>query len=130
MMGNWDLAMLDGMPKAHTDIDRMLVEIGAFWAGEPARPRPRFMRSFVPTLTIELEPDITMLAFHGSPRSHDDFIFATTPDEELALMLGPRARRCSSAATRTCSSSAGCPARCSSTPAASASPSGAGGRTR
>jgi putative phosphoesterase len=88
VMGNWDLAMLDGMPKAHTEIDRMLVEIGAFWAGSLRDHDREFMRSFVPTLTLELEQGITMLAFHGSPRSPDDFIFATTPDEELALMLG------------------------------------------
>lgn len=88
VMGNWDLAMLDGMPKAHTEIDRMLVEIGAFWTGSLRDHDREFMRSFVPSLTLELEPGISMLAFHGSPRSPDDFIFATTPDEELAMMLG------------------------------------------
>jgi putative phosphoesterase len=88
VMGNWDIAMLDGMPTAHTEIDQMLVEIGAFWA-ERLRPSDHeFMRTFVPTLMLEPEPGIKMLCFHGSPRSPDDFVFATTPDEELAMMLG------------------------------------------
>jgi putative phosphoesterase len=88
VMGNWDLAMLDGMPQAHSEIDTMLVEIGAFWAGS-LRPHDReFMRTFVPTLTLELDAGISMHCFHGSPRSPDDFIFATTPDEELAMLLG------------------------------------------
>jgi putative phosphoesterase len=88
VMGNWDIAMLDGMPDAHTDIDRMLVEIGAFWAGSLQQHDRDFMRTFVPSLTLEIEPGIKMLCFHGSPRSLDDFIFATTPDEELAMMIG------------------------------------------
>ena len=88
VVGNWDLAMLDGMPDPKTDIDQMLVEIGAFWAGSLREHDRAFMRTFVPSLTLELDPGISMLCFHGSPRSPDDFVFATTPDEELAMMLG------------------------------------------
>ena len=40
-----------------------------------------------PTLELSLGSDRTLLCFHGSPRSFDDTIVATTPEEELAGML-------------------------------------------
>lgn len=48
-----------------------------------------FTRGFVPTLDLELD-GFDALCFHGSPRSYDDWIFATTPDDELAGMLDAR----------------------------------------
>ncbi|TMK27422.1 MAG: metallophosphoesterase family protein [Actinobacteria bacterium] len=36
---------------------------------------------------LRLDDDTTLLAFHGSPRSFDDEILATTPDEKLEAML-------------------------------------------
>ncbi len=46
------------------------------------------MRSFVPRLELPLDDGEIALCFHGSPASYDDFIFATTPDEELRRMFG------------------------------------------
>ena len=44
------------------------------------------MRSFAPTLEIQLG-DRRIVCFHGSPHSYDDWIFSTTPEEELRAMF-------------------------------------------
>jgi len=36
---------------------------------------------------IRLDENLTLLLFHGSPRSFDDYIYATTSDDELESML-------------------------------------------
>jgi len=66
----------------------MLAEIAAFWADELTEEDRAYMRGFVPFLELELGNGTTALCFHGSPRSNEDWIFATTPDEELAALFG------------------------------------------
>lgn len=44
---------------------------------------------FKPVVTLPMEAGQSMLCIHGSPRSPGERILATTPDEELANMLGP-----------------------------------------
>lgn len=46
-----------------------------------------FIRAFPPTLTIPLASDAALLCCHGSPRSYDEVIAATTPDAALDAML-------------------------------------------
>jgi predicted phosphodiesterase len=46
------------------------------------------IRSFAPTLDVELDDGFTIRAFHGSPRSYDDLIFPHTPDGEVEHLLG------------------------------------------
>jgi predicted phosphodiesterase len=46
------------------------------------------IRSFAPTLDVELDDGFTLRAFHGSPRSFDDLIFPHTPDAEVERLLG------------------------------------------
>lgn len=61
------------------------------WAAEQFSPEDRkFMASFQPTVTVQLENDASLLCFHGSPRSNTEVILATTPDDELEAMLGGR----------------------------------------
>jgi predicted phosphodiesterase len=45
------------------------------------------VRTFSPTLTRTLPGGAELLCFHGSPRSFDDAITATTPDDTLDAML-------------------------------------------
>ena len=47
-----------------------------------------FIRAFPPTLTIPLDGDAALLCRHGSPRSYDEVIAATTPDVALDAMFG------------------------------------------
>jgi len=46
------------------------------------------IRSFAPTLDVELDDGFTLRAFHGSPRSFDDLIFPHTPDAEVERLFG------------------------------------------
>ena len=43
--------------------------------------------TFKPTLPLELEDGTTILCFHGSPNSFEDFVFATTADDDLKRMF-------------------------------------------
>lgn len=87
VMGNWDAAFLNAMPDPQDEIGRMLVELAEWWAASLTPADREFMQSFAPTLDVRVG-EVDVLCFHGSPRSHDDQIYATTPDEELRAMLG------------------------------------------
>ena len=41
------------------------------------------IRSFAPTLDVELDDGFTLRAFHGSPHSYDDVILPDTPDAQV-----------------------------------------------
>ncbi|MGH3131551.1 MAG: metallophosphoesterase family protein, partial [Gaiellaceae bacterium] len=88
IMGNWDEWFLNGMPSAADDVGRKLVEIGAWWADALTDEDRAFMMGFQPLLQLTLSEDATMLCYHGSPSSFNDWLFATTPDEDVARMLG------------------------------------------
>jgi predicted phosphodiesterase len=46
------------------------------------------IRSFVPTLDVELDDGMTLRAFHGSPHSYDDVLLPDTPDAQVERLLG------------------------------------------
>ncbi|HEY8601218.1 MAG TPA: metallophosphoesterase family protein [Thermomicrobiales bacterium] len=46
-----------------------------------------YLGTFPPTLTMPLDGGHTLLCCHGSPRSYDDVIAATTPDDALDACL-------------------------------------------
>ena len=87
IMGNWDAWSIDGMPRPTLPVEEKLYAIGAYWADRLSDEARDFIRSFAPTLEVELETDRTLLCFHGSPNSFDHWIVATTPDAEVAAML-------------------------------------------
>jgi putative phosphoesterase len=86
VMGNWDAAFLGDMPLPRDEVGRKLVEIGEWWSNFLSSADREFMQSFVPTLDLQLD-GAQAVCFHGSPRSFDDWILATTPDPELKAML-------------------------------------------
>ena len=90
IMGNWDAWSVDGMPEPTAPVEEKLYDLGAYWAERLTDDDREFIRSFVAPLEVELEPEPvpTLLCFHGSPRSFDHWIVATTPDDEVATMLG------------------------------------------
>ncbi len=53
-----------------------------------ARADLDFVKSFQPRIEIPLTPSKTLLCYHGSPQSNNDVMLATTPDENIAAMLG------------------------------------------
>lgn len=48
----------------------------------------KFMKAFQPTVTINLETDLDLLCFHGSPTDFDDVILPTTSEEDFLKFLG------------------------------------------
>jgi diadenosine tetraphosphatase ApaH/serine/threonine PP2A family protein phosphatase len=66
----------------------MLYEIGEWWATLLDEGDRTFVRTFVPTLDVQVTDGPLMYCFHGSPLSFSDWIFSTTPDDELERMLG------------------------------------------
>ena len=86
IMGNWDAAFLGDMPEPQDKIGEQLVEIGEWWASYLSEADREFMASFVPVHRQEVG-STPVLFFHGSPRSYDEWIFSTTPDDELKAMF-------------------------------------------
>jgi putative phosphoesterase len=59
------------------------------WAIQQFAPADiEFMRAFQPRVELRLENGKTLLGFHGSPQADTHVIWATTPDDELARLLG------------------------------------------
>lgn len=46
-----------------------------------------YLRAFQPTISLRLGDGVTLLCYHGSPRSYDERITAETPDDALHEML-------------------------------------------
>ena len=89
VQGNWDAWFVDGMPAPKDEMEGRLIQIGECWADKLSDDDLAFMRTFVPTLDLQLDGE-TALCFHGSPRSNEEQILATTSDEELTEMLDGR----------------------------------------
>ena len=92
--------------------DRALLEdpgegLADKWVADQLGERHRDYLANLPE-TIELDVDGLgrVLFCHGSPRSDEEMILKTTPDEWLGTCSGASKRTSSSAATRTCSSTA------------------------
>jgi predicted phosphodiesterase len=89
VMGNWDAAFIGRLPAANDELSQLLNEIHGWWREQLSPEDLEFAGGFVPTIELELD-GFDALLFHGSPRSYDEWIFATTPDDELAEMFDAR----------------------------------------
>jgi putative phosphoesterase len=88
VMGNWDACLLGAEPQLHGEIPEMLAEVCTWSAAQLAPAQQEYVRTFKDTYEVRLDENVTLLAFHGSPRSFDDYIYATTSDDEVEAMLG------------------------------------------
>jgi putative phosphoesterase len=86
VLGNWDAFYLGARPAAETEVARMLAEIADFWGEALTDEHRAFIETFVPRLDLHAGAT-DVVCVHGSPKSYDDWIFSTTPDEELAELL-------------------------------------------
>lgn len=89
VMGNADAELLADPPDLNEldDDSRKIAEISA-WATAQFNDRDRdFLHAFQPTMSLDLGAAGLLLCCHGSPRSYDDEIRASTPDEELDFLL-------------------------------------------
>lgn len=88
VMGNADDAQLRPLSVAKAgDEARKIAEIDRWCSEQLSAEHLGFIRGFQPTLNVSLGSGHTLLCFHGSPRSFDEVIVVTTPDDELDRML-------------------------------------------
>jgi putative phosphoesterase len=88
VMGNTDAWALDPQPHPLRNADSPRFNDVEFWgAAQLTADDLAFIRTFQPIVQLTLDNDITLLCYHGSPRSYHDVILGTTPDDELRVMF-------------------------------------------
>lgn len=89
VMGNADAELLRPIPEKQGSDDNMrrIADIDRWCAEQLSSADLDYLREFRPTLETSLDHGRTLLCFHGSPRSFDDAIVATTLEGELGRMF-------------------------------------------
>ena len=85
VMGNTDAWLLD--PALAEGSSAPVLAITEWCRAQLSADDLAYLRAFPPTLARTLPGGADLLCFHGSPRSFDDAITATTPDTTLDRML-------------------------------------------
>ena len=92
VMGNADDFLLSGVDTGAEPIDaarrHTLDDVRAWTLSRLSADDQAFIAAFQPTVTLPLDDERNLLAFHGSPHSYDDIILPTTPEAEVQRMLG------------------------------------------
>ena len=83
ILGNHDAALLDLARAAELQITATLIPTLEWGHSLLSEADFDFLRSFRPTYELNLGPALTLLCFHGSPRSNTDMILSTTAEETL-----------------------------------------------
>ena len=88
IMGNTDAWLLDPQPWGGKDQDSQRLSAVELWgASLMTQEDLDFIRTFQPTVMLDLGNDSSLLCYHGSPNSNTDAITPTTPEEELKAKL-------------------------------------------
>lgn len=88
VMGNTDAWLLHPPPFPNDPANVAQRDITDWAIARLSSADREYIHAFAPTLTRTLGYDEEMLCFHGSPRSDDEVIIATTPESDLDLMCG------------------------------------------
>jgi putative phosphoesterase len=92
VMGNADAWLLSGEETGDEGIPperlKKMGEIRLWSLSQLTEDERAFIGAFQPTITINLEEDLDLLCFHGSPTSFDDIILPAAPVEEFQKFLG------------------------------------------
>jgi predicted phosphodiesterase len=88
VMGNADDWLLTGESSGAEPVSEQQMAVREWSLAQLSAEDRTFIRSFQPTITIDLGAVQRLLCFHGSPGSFDDLIFPETPDDEVARLLG------------------------------------------
>lgn len=95
VMGNSDAWLVTGIETdAHLipEERRKKLNIVREWSlGQLDDQDLAFIKSFPLTVTVELGQGASLLGFHGSPTSFDQFLLPSTPEDEFQKLLGPYA---------------------------------------
>jgi len=87
IIGNHDAFMLDP-DLIHTYTEAPIIVEAVDWCRAELRPDEiEFLRSFQPTIEIEVDAQSRILLFHGTPRSHMEDMLATTAPDDVDRML-------------------------------------------
>jgi len=88
VMGNTDAILLDLQRDESTMGDDWSNEAFDQWcANQLTDDDLAYLRTFQPTISLSLGDYVTLLCYHGSPRSYDERITAETPDAALHEMF-------------------------------------------
>lgn len=89
IQGNTDAFFINELkPDPNNANDKRIVRL-VEWARIKLAPDDiDFIKTFQPRHEIPLEGGNTLLCFHGSPTSNEQIILATTPDADMAAILG------------------------------------------
>lgn len=95
VMGNSDAWLMTGVETdAHliSEERRKKLDIVRVWSLSRLTEDDRaFINAFQPTVTVDLSQRRSLLAFHGSPTSFDQFLLPSTPEDEFQEILKPHA---------------------------------------
>jgi putative phosphoesterase len=84
VMGNTDEALLSPEQIDNRDQNPERIKDLLRWAAEQLSDEQiESIRSFEPTIEIQLSDERQLLCYHGTPRSHSETIGAETPQDEL-----------------------------------------------
>ena len=91
VMGNADDWLITGFESGKDDIPperlKKMDAIREWSLAQLSDDDIKFIKSFQPTITINLEKDLDLLCFHGSPTDFDDIILPTTSEEDFLKFL-------------------------------------------
>jgi putative phosphoesterase len=92
VMGNTDEVLAKSTPESYDDSDKTEEEKERMraldrWTAEQLDSADRkFLAGFRPTIEVRVQ-SVTVLGYHGSPRSNREGILSTTPDEKLSAII-------------------------------------------
>lgn len=88
VMGNTDAILLAPQHDEDAPGDDWRAEDFDRWcAAQLTADDLAYLRTFQPTISMRLSDGVTLLCYHGSPRSYDERITAETPEAALREML-------------------------------------------
>lgn len=88
ILGNADAFLLEVPEDSPEWMREEQLERRAWTLGQLSAEHLDQIRSFVPTLDVQLADGFVLRAFHGSPHSYDDVVLPETPDAEAERILG------------------------------------------
>ncbi len=92
VMGNADAWLLSGVETGNeitSEERRRTLDAVRAWSLAQLSPADAdFIRTFQPTVEVELEAGRKLLCFHGSPDSFDDIMLPDSPQDTFAKFLG------------------------------------------
>ena len=87
VLGNTDEWLLAGVPGEATAARMPIIELTGWGSAQLTDDDRAWLVGLPMTVDLPLDAGRRLLGYHGSPRSHEDVIAATTPDDELAALL-------------------------------------------